>query len=734
MLVACGVAVAMLAAACTTGTDSSEGTDGGGVEEEVTVDGGYVDYAQRAAAYLEGTSKVTEPDALDWIAISEMAIRGDEDSIQRLGDMDVADFERSFTKLDDYQDTADFDLLYLMNLRLGYPDQVNADVARGIDERIKAFKYWYTDTTPKGVIDNRWYWSENHRIIFHALELLAGETYPEAEFVIRDGDGDVMTGEDHVERATGFIDEWLDEKARYGFTEWHSDVYYQKDLTALLTLVEFAQDPDIVARASAMLDVLLFDMAIHQVGANMGVTHGRSYAKNKLRAHTQGTFAALQVTFGLSEEAPVPGDPGGVLMSRAEVYKVPAVLGEVAHSKEAFEDIEHMGVPIDPSQPVTDDPTRPDGLSYTDPDMVAFWWDRSALTPWQTVPLTMDTADEYDLWETELFSQFSAVQDVTGGDREQAVQIASAFAPMINIGLLSAVDTRTWRDDGVMLSSAIDYRPGQFGTQYHAWQATLGEEAVAFTTSPGNAPRPNETWPDRDLYWNGGVQPLSHQVGPAAIQVYRPGYLSPGEGLLEAFGYLPMTHAYLPQEAFDEVTSTPGAGPDGTPGQGEWTFARKGDRFVALWSYRALEWADHTGDGTPTGGLTEPFDLVALGGADNVWVVEVGRVGEGDGRYADFEEFQDSVLAATPLVSQEAPGADGLAGRFSVLYDSPGAGALGVAPDGSMTLDGKTVSMDEDVRFSNPFATAAVGDTELTITAADNSLTVNLETGERTVR
>ncbi len=44
--------------------------------------------------------------------------------------------------------------------------------------------------------------------------------------------------------------EWLAEKARFGFTEWHSDVYYQKTADALITFVEFANDPARVERAT----------------------------------------------------------------------------------------------------------------------------------------------------------------------------------------------------------------------------------------------------------------------------------------------------------------------------------------------------------------------------------------------------------------------------------------------------------------------------------------------------
>ena len=111
----------------------------------------------------------------------------------------------------------------------------------GCDDRSSsgssAFKYWYTEPTPPGLIDNKYYWSENHRIIFHTLEYLAGQAFPKARF-----DNDGRTGAEHRAHAKQLIDDWIAEKARFGFTEWHSDVYYQKDVTPLLSLVEWADD------------------------------------------------------------------------------------------------------------------------------------------------------------------------------------------------------------------------------------------------------------------------------------------------------------------------------------------------------------------------------------------------------------------------------------------------------------------------------------------------------------
>ena len=64
---------------------------------------------------------------------------------------------------------------------------------------------------------------------------------------------------------------------RFGFTEWHSDVYYQKDVTPLLRLVEWADDELADQRAAMVLDLVFFDIALHLQTATSGrPTAGRT--------------------------------------------------------------------------------------------------------------------------------------------------------------------------------------------------------------------------------------------------------------------------------------------------------------------------------------------------------------------------------------------------------------------------------------------------------------------------
>ena len=262
-------------------------------------------------------------------AIAHFA-RAEQDSSFRVDPAAVkaADFDSLFHDFDTLRDTTDFDMLYMLNLWEGYRDHLSPEVRQAFERAMHRFKYWYTEPTTKGVVDNRWYWSENHRIIYHTLEYLAGAAFPADEFT-----NDGRLGAQHRDTARALIEKWLDEKVRFGWSEWHSDVYYQKDATPLLTLVEFAPDPEIAQRAAMVLDLLLVDIALHVSHGNFGATHGRSYMKDKSTALDQDTFAHVEAAVRRHDGA-VPERRrrgGGALRTRAQV---PAARGDSPHRDE----------------------------------------------------------------------------------------------------------------------------------------------------------------------------------------------------------------------------------------------------------------------------------------------------------------------------------------------------------------------------------------------------------------
>jgi hypothetical protein len=623
-----------------------------------------------------------------------------------------------FSRVDAWADCADFDVLPMLHLWFGWRDDLPEHVRDAVQTRLLQFKYWYTEPTPPGVVDQRWYWSENHRLIFHTIEYLAGQAWPTQAF-----QSDGRLGSHHREVARQRLEDWFDEKARYGFSEWHSDVYYEKDLAPLLTLVEWASEPRVAERAAVFLDLLLFDVALHLHRGNFGATHGRSYMKDKSRAEDQPMFGAAKLCFqdtdldwpthdGDPTEL-MPLDEGATLFAIAARYRPPDILRRVARSDAPMTDREGMGLPIDPSEALAGRPARQDGLSYEDPDLVPFWWDRGALTAWQLVPLTLDTMDRYGLWDVELLAPLRPMRDITQGDRDVARQLAHSLAPVINGGLLAEVNTITWRTRHVMLSTVQSYRPGCSGFQQHVWQATLDEWAVVFTTHPANEPwQDHATVHDLDHYWTGsGTLPRSAQYGPVALHLYAPSFPSPDLEALAGCRYCPSTHAFFPIEHFDEV---------GT--DGHWTTARKGQGFVALWSWRPVHWRLHDPSVVFTNGLTEPFDLTADGGPENVWVVEVG-----DADYwGSFDAFRLATTRAEPEVAWRG-GEEG----FAVAYRSLSGGEVQFSSLGPLLVDGEEIGISGYPRFDNPWAQVERRATVVDIRDELGRLTLDLARGRR---
>jgi hypothetical protein len=623
-----------------------------------------------------------------------------------------------FTKLDTLQDTRDFDAIELVTLLYDYAD--DPILAPGLSDKVEqallSFKFWYTEPTPDGVIDESYYWTENHQVLYHAIEYLVGQRYPD-RVIGRDGG----TGAEHLAHARAMLLRWFDFRGRWGFTEWHSNVYYQEDLNALLTLAEFAEDPAIAQRAAATLDLLLFDIAIHTYRGNFGVTHGRSYKKDKMTGRDDDTWNAVKLLFDRSEgDYTSTGDTAATFLARAARYRLPEAIWRAGRSDETVVDRERMSLPLDEDGPYEPNPVAPGGYSFTDPNDLPIWWGMQALTAWPVVPLTVGTINEYNLWETRLFSRFNALRPLTT-DLVLAQQLSAALAPLINFGLLEEINSYTYRTADYMLSSAIDHRPGALNGQIHAWQVTFGADAILFTQHPAVPIVQSTAWRDDPDpgYWTGEASiPRSAQHENVAIHIYAPQY--PGADNpppLDAFRYEPYTHAYVPRDHFDEVVQ-----------DGSWTFVRKGDGYAGLYSWRPTEWIAVDPNVVATNGMVEPFDLRANGGPDNVWIVECGRAADWGG----FAAFRAAVAGAQVTVTPLPPVADALQG-FLVLYHSPSQGVLTFGWKQPFTREGEAVAIGDFPRRDNPWAQTAHASPRASIDVDGYRVVVDFEAGTRAV-
>ena len=591
-----------------------------------------------------------------------------------------------WTQLDSWQDTGDFTLMYLHWVLARGRDTLDPAVITAIEQRMTEFRYRYDDPLPPDRLDNKWFWSENHRVIFAVIEMLSGLALPDRTFTVSG-----LTGAQHAARSRPRVLSWIRERARYGFSEWHSNVYMQLNISPLLTVIALSPDDDVELQraASGALDLCLLDVAAHLHRGVYGATRGRTYEKDKMTARDENTLGTAKLLFDdlrLADGGPSGGtalpypsrtDAGCLGLIATDRYRLPELIRRIATSDVVGTVRERHGLPLDPHAPVTPFPEPIDGHGFDESEL-SFWWSQGAVTAWPVVPATLAVADRYRLWDTALFRSFSSLRSISSNPA--LTQLAAReVAPFAAAGVLGEPHTVTWRSPDVMLSTVVDHRAGDAMEQSHAWQATVDADALVFTTHPTGAPDTDGRGEDSG-YWTGTASmPRSAQHDRVAIHCYWPGY-QPVD--LEAIGfridYLPLTHAFFPQERFDQVVQAAG-----------WTIGRRGEGYVALWSRRPTEWRSTPVISSAT--FAQPFDLVAPGDARNTWICEVGRAAE----WSSFDAFVAAVTTA-PVSAEIEDG-----GGWRVSYGSPTAGALAFGTRGAFQVDGSTVDLHGGARHSS---------------------------------
>ena len=214
--------------------------------------------------------------------------------------------------IDARHDCADFTLAMLLRLvALGW---AAGDEAEAIERAALGFRYWSDEPGT----DAMCFGSENHSLLFHGCQLLAGRLYPDAVFP-----NSGRTGAEHLAIATDRIRDWLDRTEPHGFREFLSSTYMPLTLAALINVVDFAEG-DLAQRAAALADRIFLDVARHAFdGVTVG-PQGRVY-RNVLYPQTSGTQAILSFA---ALEAAVAYNDWLVFVASSSRYEPPEGLAE----------------------------------------------------------------------------------------------------------------------------------------------------------------------------------------------------------------------------------------------------------------------------------------------------------------------------------------------------------------------------------------------------------------------
>lgn len=531
-------------------------------------------------------------------------------------------------------DCADFVLLGIIRLAIqfGGSGSLPADILEKAKETILDFKYWPDEPGQ----DSMCTWTENHQILFSTCEYLAGMMFPDEVFT-----NSGATGRDRMKRARPRLLQWMELRFRTGFNEWLSNVYYDENISALVTLADFCDDPQLAQGAHCILDLLFYDMSVNSFRGTFGSTHGRSYERQKKSGLNESTADTQKLAFGMGifgEE----DNMSGIHLALSESYRLPRVIYNIASDLAPPEMVNRHRAGIKISD------AKHWGLGYSDLNDGMTLLSFEAYIHPRTFGLFAKMLDAYDWWNNGFFRPFKMMK---GAIRWQQRLRLTWLLPWllrkdIARNLREEVHTLTYRTPDYMLSAALDYKKGYGGDQQHIWQATLSEEAICFTTHPGSLTHRS---PD---YWTGsGFLPRVAMHNNVLIAVYK---ISSVPGLYVRNRYN-LTHAYFPRNKFDEVTETRG-----------WLFGRKGKSYIALYSQNGYRWQKE--------GKDRDAEIIA-DGKKNIWVCEMGR----EDTHGEFSEFTRSILSAKLIFR-----------GLHATYESPYSGRVQFGWRGGFRVEGKT--------------------------------------------
>ncbi|NWG19892.1 MAG: hypothetical protein HXY39_06145 [Chloroflexi bacterium] len=280
---------------------------------------GYERMAERRTRALEFFAHTREwhPSPPIWNQVARYGL-------QRYADVEEHVIAATCAFLDARKDCSDFAIQGLLRLAAWESKEQHLSTAINalMKQTILGFKYWVDE--PGDTV--MYMGSENHRLLFHVAEWMAGQLYPLEEF-----SNSLQRGLFHALKGRTYMTEWIRQRGRYGFDEWHSNAYYPICIAPLLNIYDFAIDEEYKLRqmAGALLDVMFFNLAADGFRGAFGTTHGRSYGIYCKYADFDDTASTCWQLFGTG--AMVDGPFGIAAVSLAtSTYRLPKIIYDIA--------------------------------------------------------------------------------------------------------------------------------------------------------------------------------------------------------------------------------------------------------------------------------------------------------------------------------------------------------------------------------------------------------------------
>lgn len=442
------------------------------------------------------------------------------------------------------QDCSDFHFTTILYSYYKFGDKMSEKLKQEIEETALGYRYWIDEPGD----DVMWFFSENHALLFHTCQFLAGRLFPDELFT-----NSQKMGTEVNHHGRELLDEWFDGFFNEFITEWNSSAYIPVDVHGLATIYNITDDTDeLHQKAKRALDMICYSLAVNEHNNAVMTSFGRTYEKEMKGNYEAGTTALLYLFYNSG------------YLTRSGIGNISVALGDYEAPAE--------------------------------------------------------------------YRQYIELEE----DENLIFENTQGFEQHVNLYL--------HKNNHVLLSTAVGFKPFQKGYQEHIMQATIDETAQVFINHPGES---HPYGSGRPNFWSGnGVLPLGLQYKNFGILVYD----------IPETERIDYTHAYIPLSEFRQYSGREGS-----------VVVAKNGAFIGV---RALNGCTLQKNGPAA------YREFISPGRKNIWLVKVVTADE----YEDMNAFLDEMREIS-IEYQE--------GGSILIAD--GDNHFKIGPDQSFTLNGETV-------------------------------------------
>ena len=192
-------------------------------------------------------------------------------------------------RVEEKEDCADFVFLPVLMLYAKYPELLSEALKVRIKTLALGFRYWFDEPGN----DVMWFYSENHALLFHGCQYLAGYLFEKECFEVSG-----LRGYEQKAIGEAKLTKWLDDFLKQGYDEWNSVTYLPIDFIGLFSLYIAAPDEAMRQKVTQALDATFEVIAANIYKHKYTAAYARVYESNIKGAESSETNFFAWIAFG----------------------------------------------------------------------------------------------------------------------------------------------------------------------------------------------------------------------------------------------------------------------------------------------------------------------------------------------------------------------------------------------------------------------------------------------------